>query len=95
MYHQTVIYTNREYESGLGPMLTMTQRFIVRVRNNSPQFGVVYHLWIDGKRMECMCVQDNEPHDMLGTAVGESQRRPYLFSNITTTGKHSATLQSL
>ena len=42
----------------------MTQRFIVRVRNNSPQFGVVYHLWLDGKRMECMCVQDNEPHDM-------------------------------
>ena len=73
----------------------MTQRFIVRVRNSSPQFGVVYHLWIDGKRMECMCVQDNEPHDMLGTAVGESQRRPYMFSNIMTTGKHSATLQSL
>ena len=59
-------------------------------QSNPHQVDASFHLWIDGQCLNRVCVQDNAHRTIRGARVGESQRRPFIFSSIITTGKVTA-----
>ena len=73
--------------------LTYVKHFMARIKSDPHLFDVSFHLWIDGQRVQRMCVESDQSYKMEGFLVGQSQRRPYVFSSIATTSK--STLASL
>ena len=73
--------------------LTYVKHFMARIKSDPHLFDISFHLWIDGQRVQRMCVESDQSYKMEGFLVGQSQRRPYVFSSIATTSK--STLASL